>query len=263
MKSRNKRGGPVSRVLYRGRRRRPRFCGAPLLRGCRDTCTVRTIYLGPAVTGRLVQPTRRAGASLLDGPSTCCSALLLARFTVPPPLPATRWALTPPFHPHRRRTAQPRAAGSMFSCGTVCPQRRRAPQPGRYPAPCPYGARTFLRRSDPGGPSGGGAPARLSLSLRSAHERRYAPCQPGASPLAVRRRAPPRAVSRPWTHQAASAASRPRRSPRPRRPPRCPQVRRRTSDPRRRTRHWRHRRHLRRTPRLLRRTRCDCSSGRT
>ena len=46
----NKRGGPVSRVLFRGRPRRPRLAarlaGAPLLRGCRDTCTVRTIYLG-------------------------------------------------------------------------------------------------------------------------------------------------------------------------------------------------------------------------
>jgi len=135
--------------------------GAPLLRGYRNTYMVCTIYLRlPLPAGSCSLP---AGwSSLLDGPSTCCSALLLARFTVPPPSPATRWALTPPFHPHRQAHGATARRRQYVFCGTFCPRRPRAPRPGRYPAPCPLGARTFLRRCGPEGPSDGGAPARLS-----------------------------------------------------------------------------------------------------
>ena len=109
----------------------------------------------------------QAGVRLLDGPSTCCAALLLARFTMPPPSPATRWALTPPFHPHRQAPGAAARRRQYVFCGTLCPRRPRATRPGRYPAPCPCGARTFLHRCGPEGPSGSGAPARLSISLRS------------------------------------------------------------------------------------------------
>ncbi len=95
------RGGPVSRVLLPPRRK-----GAAAAHHLSGPGSYR-----PGSSAAYPQ----AGGSLPDGPSTCCSALLLARFTVPPPSPAARWALTPPFHPHRRRTAAPRAAGSMFS----------------------------------------------------------------------------------------------------------------------------------------------------
>ena len=149
-KGQNKRGGPVSRVLCRGRLRRPR--GAP------------SIWAGRCRPALAAYP--QAGARLLDGPSTCCSALLLARFTVPPPSPATRWALTPPFHPHRQAHGAAARHRQYVFCGTFCPRRPRATRPGRYPAPCPDGARTFLHRCGPQGPSGGGAPARLSLSFR-------------------------------------------------------------------------------------------------
>jgi len=95
---------------------------------------------GTSVTECLVQPTRtpRGRAS---GPY---SVLLQAGFAVPPPLPATRCALTAPFHPYRAY------ARRYIFCGTF---RRLAP-PGDYPAPLPSGARTFLpagregRRSD-------------------------------------------------------------------------------------------------------------------
>ena len=61
--------------------------------------------------------------------------LLPTGFTLPWPLPATRCALTAPFHPYliQRRFA---------FCGTF-PGVTSA---GRYPAPCFRGARTFLPR---------------------------------------------------------------------------------------------------------------------
>lgn len=76
--------------------------------------------------------------------------LLPVGFTVPPPLPATRCALTAPFQPCRQ-PAIGRGRRSAL-CGTfpgVAPA-------GRYPAPCFRGARTFLprRRQAPAGESG-------------------------------------------------------------------------------------------------------------
>src|SRR5271155_76018 len=65
------------------------------------------------------------------------SVLLPVGFTMPFPLPATRCALTAPFHPCRSMTC----TGRRFAfCGTV---PGVAPA-GRYPAPCFRGARTFL-----------------------------------------------------------------------------------------------------------------------
>ena len=61
-------------------------------------------------------------------------ALLRMGFTVPPPLPAGRCALTAPFHPCR-----PFGRRFVF-CGTFL----RVAATGDYPACRPYGVRTFL-----------------------------------------------------------------------------------------------------------------------
>lgn len=84
---------------------------------------------------------------------------------MPLPLPATRWALTPPFHPHPSREAplsrlcrslsrsfriQSRSqVGQFVFCGTICPPRKPSRpmalkpsrRPGNYPA---------LRSHEPG-----------------------------------------------------------------------------------------------------------------
>gem|GEM_PF-2357433 len=66
----------------------------------------------PIVADRLQQPTRTSGAVTPAGEPARhpYSVLLQAGFTVPSPLPSTRWALTPPFHPYR-----PRKAGGLLS----------------------------------------------------------------------------------------------------------------------------------------------------
>jgi hypothetical protein len=94
-----------------------------------------TIHLGrslPNVSSD--QPGRRRENSACLAACRPYSVLLPVGFTVPSLLPATRCALTAPFHPYRigiRRFA---------FCGTF---PRVAPA-GRYPAPCFRGARTFL-----------------------------------------------------------------------------------------------------------------------
>jgi len=65
-------------------------------------------------------------------------ALLRMGFTVPPPLPAERCALTAPFHPCRPRTSA--REGRSLLCGTFL----RVTATGHYPACRPYGVRTFL-----------------------------------------------------------------------------------------------------------------------
>ena len=59
--------------------------------------------------------------------------LLRVGFTMPPPLPSERCALTAPFHPYPRSV---RNAGGIFSVALAVsrPSRR---DPGRYPAHCP------------------------------------------------------------------------------------------------------------------------------
>ena len=62
------------------------------------------------------------------------SVLLPVGFTMPPQLPLERCALTAPFHPYLHKCRR------FAFCGTF---PRVAPA-GRYPAPYPRGARTFL-----------------------------------------------------------------------------------------------------------------------
>jgi len=62
--------------------------------------------------------------------------LLPVRFAVPSLLPRPRCALTAPFHPCRLASRRSRLCGTVSG---VAPA-------GRYPAPCPRGARTFLPR---------------------------------------------------------------------------------------------------------------------
>ncbi len=97
-------------------------------------------FSGTDVAAGLVQPTRDceepesfAGRAAPHH----CLALLRVGLAVPRLLPAARCALTAPFHPcliswgsHRR---------SVLCCAI-----RRLATPGRYPAPLPCGARTFL-----------------------------------------------------------------------------------------------------------------------
>ena len=128
---------PVSRVLCDGLRRLTTIpLGRPLPDASRN------------LPGRLAR--KPAGAY---APRRPYSVLLPVGFTVPIPLPGSRWALAPPFHPcppsYRkplracRAGARQHEGGRFAFCGTfpgVTPA-------GRYPAPCFHGARTFL----PGG----------------------------------------------------------------------------------------------------------------
>jgi len=61
-------------------------------------------------------------------------ALLLVGLAVPLTLLLARWSLTPPFHPYR-----PEGRRSVL-CGAI-PWVTPA---GHYPAPLPFGVRTFL-----------------------------------------------------------------------------------------------------------------------
>ena len=256
----NKRGGPVSRVLYRGRPRRPRFAarlaGAPPLRGCRDTCTVRTIYLGrplPAGScslpaGWSATPGRAVHLLLGFAPGEVYRAAAVAGDAVgsyptfsPSPAGARRNRTPPAVCFLWHFLSAPPAGGATRALPGAMPSR--SPD---FPPPVRPGG-TVRRRCT-------GPPLTLfSVPMRRSTRRAISP--PRRSRCDVR--VPPRAANRRSIFRAASPASRP--PP----PPRSPQVRRRTSGPRRRTRHWRHRRHPRRIPRLLRRTRYDCNSGRT
>ena len=120
---------PVSRVLCQPRERRGMAIplGRPLPDASRD------------LPGRLARkpafPPQRERRPYL--------VLLPVGFTVPSPSPATRCALTAPFHPHPQAGGP---GGQTALCGTfpgVAPA-------GHYPAPCFRGARTFLPRVAPG-----------------------------------------------------------------------------------------------------------------
>src|SRR3989449_3243968 len=75
------------------------------------------------------QPPRAAYPQLQrPGPGLAAYlALLRLGVTVPRPLPAARWALTPPFHPY------PWIKGRSVFCGPI----RRLAAPRRYLAVCP------------------------------------------------------------------------------------------------------------------------------
>src|SRR5215472_16491379 len=103
---------------------------------------------GTLVAERLVRPTRaaarRPARHLRLAGDACRSYLVLlpVGFSVPPPLPAVRCALTAPFHPCLPPRC-PRADRRCTFCGTfpgVAPA-------GCYPAPYLRGARTFLSPS--------------------------------------------------------------------------------------------------------------------
>ena len=82
---------PVSRVRY----------------GIRLSRTRDSHSSGTPVARRLSQPTRTTGleTGLGQWPALSLFGLAPGGFTMPSPLPATRWALTPPFHPYRGEAA--------------------------------------------------------------------------------------------------------------------------------------------------------------
>ena len=100
------------------------------------------------------RPERRRGRPARrrrDADAACRSYLVLlpVGFSLPPPLPAARCALTAPFHPCRpcHPTNGLASARRYVFCGTfpgVAPA-------GRYPAPYLRGARTFLPAPKPCG----------------------------------------------------------------------------------------------------------------
>src|SRR3954467_6731554 len=88
------------------------------------------------------RPERQRGRPARQRQSTACRSylvLLPVGFALPPPLPATRCALTAPFQPCRPPPLRQSGSAVCF-CGTF---PRVAPA-GGYPAPCLRGARTFL-----------------------------------------------------------------------------------------------------------------------
>ena len=98
------------------------------------------IHLGcPLPNTSCNRPGQQAGNPRASPKRCGCPYLVLLRvgFTVPPPLPDARCALTAPFHPYPFR---PKPCGRFAFCGTF---PKVAPA-GRYPAPCFHGARTFL-----------------------------------------------------------------------------------------------------------------------
>ena len=119
---------PISRVLY-GLRPEPETRQPFIWDACCQT---------PRATYPDTWPGNRPGPrNRFQSPRCPYSVLLPVGFTMPPLLPAARWALTPPFHPYP--DARP---GRFAFCGTF-PEVAPA---GRYPAPCFLGARTFLPR---------------------------------------------------------------------------------------------------------------------
>jgi hypothetical protein len=78
---------------------------------------------GTPVAGRLARPTRAATRKtrLADRSPPCRPYLVLlpVGFALPSPLPATRCALTAPFHPCRPKTLRIHRARRFAFCGTV------------------------------------------------------------------------------------------------------------------------------------------------
>jgi len=79
----------------------------------------------PHATNPGSRPGNRPGPGSLPGPCCPYSVLLPVGFTMPPLLPAARWALTPPFHPYpAQRLATCR--GGLLSVALSL----RSPSPG-------------------------------------------------------------------------------------------------------------------------------------
>jgi hypothetical protein len=111
---------------------------------------------GTPVAGRLEQPTRATRPTDEAPPAAreprahrSYSVLLPAGLAVPPTLPPARCALAAPFHPCPCARPCGRPDGRFAFCGAL---PGVAPA-GRYPAPHPFGARTFLRLKSGGRPA--------------------------------------------------------------------------------------------------------------
>ena len=91
------------------------------------------IRLGRPVAERLARPTRRAVRKPTRGPKRrppSYSVLLPVGFTLPPPSPKARCALTAPFHPYPRTQAEALARRRFAFCGTFPWGRPRRALPG-------------------------------------------------------------------------------------------------------------------------------------
>ena len=123
--------GPVSRILF------PDQMLRRTLRPPRPLSGTAIIPLGPrSPSGSSSRPGNSSREVRRDGrPLSPYLALLRMGFTVPPPLPAERCALTAPFHPCR-----PFGGRRFVFCGTFL----RVAATGCYPACRPCGVRTFL-----------------------------------------------------------------------------------------------------------------------
>jgi hypothetical protein len=101
-----------------------------------------------------------------------CLALLRVGFTMPLPLPAARWSLTPPFHPCLCSTSPAEPSAVCFLRHFPAPLGVRV-----LPGTLPCGARTFLDRPE-------GRP-RLALASRSCQTARPAGAGPAVRPGGV------------------------------------------------------------------------------
>jgi hypothetical protein len=132
------------------------------------TVAVMAIPLGrPSPNASCDRPERRREGSpgtIGSLRNACRSYLVLlpVGFSLPPPLPAARCALTAPFHPCRP-PGMPETGWRCTFCGTF-PGVASA---GRYPAPYLRGARTFLSPHN-GGERPSGRLAFTNLGCRGA-----------------------------------------------------------------------------------------------
>jgi hypothetical protein len=123
---------PVSRILSRT----AIPLGAPLLTRSSDLPGGFRPAAAQAATG---SPRWRAGPARTRSHSGRAAkfppylVLLRVGFTMPPPLPPERCALTAPFHPYPTLA---RAEGGIFSVALAVSRPLRR-DPGRYPAHCP------------------------------------------------------------------------------------------------------------------------------
>ena len=132
------------------------------------------IPLGPrSPSGSSSRPGDSSREVRRDGrPLSPYLALLRMGFTVPPPLPAERCALTAPFHPCR-----PFGRRFVF-CGTFL----RVAATGGYPACCPCGVRTFLSGSSKRSPERSRGPLGAVQSLTRGSARLPKPRTSGLAP---------------------------------------------------------------------------------
>ena len=120
---------------------------------------MRQSFLSPACAGRRApQPEPKRAVRLLPGKRFAeakparrqlpCFVLHRGRFILPRLLPVGRWALTPPFHPYRKRHEAP--PGGLFSVTlSVMPCFRMA-FPQILCGPLSSGVRTFLPQANCG-----------------------------------------------------------------------------------------------------------------